>query len=78
MAKYTTLKELSEAFKSGELDESYLVFLDKGGNSISLHQTGPEEGENERYEHCRQLFKREYGEPMTELLEMVSIPCEWC
>lgn len=78
MPKYTTLSELSSAFKSGELDNTYMVIMDKGGNSMRLHQTGPEEGENERYEHCEKLFKRKYEEPLTELMKLAGIPAEWC
>lgn len=78
MPKYTTIKELSDAFKSGELDSSYSIIMDKGGNSLRLHQTGPEEGENERYEHCKKLFKWEYGSPLEELFELVGIRAEWC
>ena len=78
MAKYKTLTELSAAFKSGELDNTYMGVMDKGGNSMHLHQTGPEEGENERYERCQELFKREYDEPLTELMKLAGIPAEWC
>lgn len=76
MAKYTTIKELANAFKSGELDESYSLMVDKGGCyfHLTLHQDGDEEGEDERYEKCQELFKREYDEPLTELFEMVGIP----
>lgn len=48
--KYTTITELAAAFKSGELDSTYHLVIDKGGCSLSLRQDGPEEGENER---CR-------------------------
>lgn len=75
--KYTTITELAAAFKSGELDSTYHLVIDKGGCSLSLRQDGPEEGENERYEHCRQLFKRAYGCPLEELFELVGIPSEY-
>lgn len=86
MPKYTTIKELSDAFKSGELDSSYSIIMDKGGNSLRLRQTGPampdgpeaEEAESQRYEHCKQLFKWEYGSPLEELFELVGIRAEWC
>lgn len=78
MAKYTTIKELSEAFKSGEIDESYTVIMDKGGNSLSLSQSGDVDGENERYEKCKAIFKWEYDSPLEELFEIAGIPCEWC
>ena len=77
-AKYTTLKQLAAAFKSGELDNSYRLVLDKGGCQLHLTQLGPEEGADERYEKCQALFRREYGDPLQELLAMVGIPAEWC
>lgn len=78
MAKYTTLTELSAAFKSGELDNTYRLIIDKSGFDLTLTQDGPEETEDERYERCHQLFEREYGEPVTELLGLAGIPSEWC
>lgn len=77
-AKYTTLAELAAAFKSGELDDTYYLWMDKGGNALTLHQHGPEEGENERWEKCQKIFKWSYSEPLTELFEMAGIPAEWC
>jgi len=78
MPKYTTIKQLSDAFKSGELDNSYYLSMDKGGNALTLCQHGPEEGENERYERCQEIFKWEYDNPLDELFEMAGIPAEWC
>ena len=74
MAKYTTIKELAKAFKSGELDDSYSIMIDKGGCSLSLNQDGDEDGDDERYYKCKELFQREYGDPTSELLEMAGIP----
>lgn len=76
--KYTTLAELSAAFKSGELDSTYFVIMDKGGNSLDLCQNGPEETEDERYAHCQSIFQWEYNEPLTELMRLAGIPAEWC
>ena len=78
MPKYTTLTELAAAFKSGELDSSYRIRIDKGGNSLRLLQSGPEETEEERYDHCQELFDRPYGECVTELMQLAGIPAEWC
>ena len=78
MPKYTTLTELAAAFKSGELDRTYFVRMDKGGCLLTLEQHGPEEGENERYEKCRELFKRPFGDPMPELMTLAGLPAEWC
>ena len=77
MAKYTTLTELAQAFKSGELDKSYRVWIDKGGCQLSLDQIGPEETEDERYDHCHELFDRDYGCCIEELMKLAGIPCEW-
>ena len=74
--KYKTLAELSKAFQSGELDDSYYLMVDKGGSYLSLSQNGDEEGEDDRFEHCRELFDREYGCPVEELLELIGIPSE--
>lgn len=84
--KYTTITELAAAFKSGELDSSYHLVIDKGGCSLSLRQDGPpmedceeaEEAESRRYDHCQQLFKREYACPLEELFELIGIRAEWC
>lgn len=76
--KYTTITELAAAFKSGELDSSYHLVIDKGGCSLMLRQDGPVKGENERYEHCQKLFKRAYEYPLEELFELIGIPAEWC
>lgn len=77
-AKYTTIAQLSEAFKSGELDDSYSLVMDKGGNSLHLRQDGPEEEEDERFERCAKMFKWEYDSPLEELFKLAGIPCEWC
>lgn len=76
--KYTTITELAAAFKSGELDSSYCVLMDKGGCEISLRQSGTEEGESERYDKCREIFQRPYGCPMEELMSLAGIKAEWC
>lgn len=75
MAKYTTLTEIAEAFKSGELDETYVVTIDKGGCELSLQQSGPEEKEDELYDHCQELFDRDYGCCIEELMGLAGIPC---
>lgn len=77
-AKYATLKQLAAAFKSGELDDSYRLVMDKGGCALHLTQLGPEYGADERYDKCQALFHREYGDPLVELMAMAGIPAEWC
>ncbi len=89
MAKYTTLTELAEAFKRGELDNGYRVVIDKGGCALSLSQfkdfgysDGTEldeaaaERENEAHERCQEIFQREYGDPIEELFTLAGIPFE--
>jgi len=91
MAKYTTLTELAEAFKHGELDESYKVVIDKGGNALSLSQfkdfgysennTEAEDdvahgAEDGSYEQFHEIFDREYECCLEELFKLVGIPCE--
>lgn len=81
MPKYTTITELAEAFKSGELDASYHLVIDKGGCSLRLRQDGPpmpdSEEASQRYEHCKQLFRREYECPLDELFRIAGIPAQW-
>ena len=76
--KYTTLTELSAAFKSGELDDTYSIQIDKGGSCLSLGQVVPEDETDdeidERYERCCRLFSRAYGDPTEELLALAGIP----
>jgi len=74
MAKYTTLTELATAFRSGELDRNFSVEIDKGGAVLSLHQFGEEDTEDERYERCQQIFKREYDDCLDELFTLAGIP----
>lgn len=80
MAKYTTLKQLAEAFKSGELDrKDYFLCIDKGGNELTLHHYGAgltDEQVDAKYEECQKIFKRRYGCPVQELLSMVGINAE--
>lgn len=78
MAKYTTLRGLADAFRSGELDDSYRLIIDKGGCSLHLRQDGPEETEPQRFERCQELFKWEYGDPLTELFSLAGIPADGC
>ena len=78
MPKYETLLDLSEAFKSGELDDSYYLVLDKGGNEMHLCQEGPDGDEEEREDHCRTLWEYSDGNPIQDLLELAGIPSEWC
>jgi hypothetical protein len=74
----TTLKELVEAFKTGRLDKSYYIMIDKSGNSLTLCQLGPEETENERYEKCQRLFQWNREKCcIDELFELVGIRAEW-
>jgi len=92
MAKYTTLTELAEAFKRGELDESYKVVIDKGGCALSLRQfkdfgysennTEAEDdaaaaAEDESYERCQEIFNREFECCLEDLFKLAGIPCEW-
>lgn len=76
MAKYTTLTEIAAAFKSGALDKTYTIMIDKGGCALSLWQSGPEDTEDERYDHCCELFDREYEDCIEELMKLAGIPCE--
>ena len=87
--KYTTLTELSAAFRSGELDASYYVQVSSNGCSLTLKQRGPSDvagtycltdtdAEDARAEHCWTLFQREFESPLDELLNLVGIPAEWC
>ena len=69
---------MAEAFKSGELDDSYFLIIDKGGCSLTLYQTGPEEGVDERYDRCQEIFEWEFDNPVGDLLQMAGIPSEWC
>ncbi len=65
MAKYKNLKELSEAFKSGEL-EGWVLAIDNDSTHLSWHGGFPEgtepdtdEGadfEDEKYDEGKQLY----------------------
>ncbi len=77
--EYTTLTELSAAFKSGELDSTYHLVIDKGGQSLSLRQDGTDEDEDERFEHCESLFcVPDYEGAFEELCALAGIPAERC
>lgn len=80
--KYTTLTQLAEAFKSGELDKrEYFLLIDKGGNSLYLRRYSGELTDDEidkEHERCEQLFRREYGNPVQELLTLAGINSEHC
>lgn len=78
--KYTTLTELSKAFKSGELDDSYYLMVDKGGASLSLccsmRDGQSEEEHDDENDDLWKIFDREYGCPVEELLDLIGIPSE--
>jgi len=79
---YKNYKELSSAFKSGELDpKRYFMMLDKGGRENSLcYRPHDDESEAEadlRSEECREIFKGGDND-IEELYEALGIPCEWC
>jgi hypothetical protein len=76
--KYTTLTQLVEAIRSGAIDNRYTVVMDKSGYSLHLRYDGNDMDENEAYEHCEQLFQREYDEPLTELFQLLGVKAEWC
>lgn len=84
MAKYTTITELVAAFKSGELEsKDYFLLIDKGGSCLSLrrYSNGEEMSDEEidrEAERCEALFKREYGNPVEELLTLAGINSERC
>lgn len=81
MAKYTTLKELAAAFKSGEIDRGdYFLRIDKGGAQLRLRTYTADLTEEEvdsRNEHCEELFQRPYECPVQELLRIAGIPSEY-
>lgn len=81
-SKYKNYKELSEAFKSRELDpEKYRLILDKGGTENYLeYQAGDDEDEasaDAKQEECRKLFRGE-NTGIGELFDALDIPWEWC
>jgi hypothetical protein len=79
---YTTYKQLSEAFKCGELDKNlYFIMLDKGGTENSFCYRG-RKGESEKEfdlksEECREIFQPG-DEEIESLFEALEIPAEWC
>jgi hypothetical protein len=75
MPKYTTLKDLADAFKSGELDDSYSLLIDKGGVYLGLRQYDEKEQDSVEPEG---LFEWKVGEsPLDELFELAGIPARW-
>ena len=80
--KYTTIAQLAEAFKSGELDkDKHYLMLDKGGMDVSLSVVN-EWGDDDKYEResdkVGALCEIEYGEPIEQALTALGIPWEWC
>lgn len=84
MPKYTTYKQLSEAFRSGELGEHYYLMLDKSGcsNSLNYYDENASDEENERHqEACRDIFDfDEDGDttPIESACDALGIRHEWC
>lgn len=81
MKKYKSYKELSEAFKSGELDKNkYFLMLDKSGLENTLcwrHNPNLTDAENDKMQDKASDMWRQ-DPPIEELFEIASIPCEWC
>ena len=78
--KYTTYKELADAFKSGELDRNkYFLMLDKGGTENTLccmcDENATDEEIDRMYDEARYLFRCPELEDVFNALE---IPWEWC
>jgi hypothetical protein len=86
-AKYKNLKELADAFNSGELKNSeYYIELDKGGAMIALRAHYTETMTDADYEaacvRAKTLFASVYDgdspSPIELALEALGVPCEWC
>lgn len=79
---YKNFAELSEAFKTGELDKDrYYMMLDKGGTENCLNYRGaPGESDEEierKQEECGKIFNP--GENQIEaLFKTLGIPTENC
>lgn len=77
-AKYTTYKQLADAFASGKLTKHHYLMLDKGATENSLNYYNPEESdeENERkQDQCAYLF--DCPEIETVFADF-GIPAKWC
>ena len=81
MKKYKSYKELSEAFKSGELDPNkYYLTLDKGGTENFLSWRWDDSLTDLENEKMQDKASRMWLQdpPIEELFEAAGIPCEWC
>jgi hypothetical protein len=80
MAKYTTLTELSEAIRRKELDgRDYCLMIDKGGSDLTLcRYSHGDDDPDASADECKRIFKREYGNPVEELLKLAGINSERC
>lgn len=83
MPKYTTYKQLSEAFRSGELGEHYYLMLDKSGccNSLNYYDKNATADENEkRQEACTMIFDFDDSDgsiPIESACDALGIRYEW-
>jgi len=75
--KYKTYKELSDAFKSGELDPK-LYFLRVDNDNANLYYLGDDMDEDEADEHCHALFSDNRPIYVVEILRLAGIPSENC
>lgn len=76
MAKYSNLKELSEAFKSGELlrDEWELIV---DNDSSCLQWCGDPDLYEEKFKESDELYSGGEGQyDIIEALEALEIPCD--
>lgn len=85
--KYKTVKELAEAFKTGELDrDRYVLILDNDHSFMDDRAPRPEgitdeewqDEENKRWKFCQDLFEGNGQYDLQEALEAAGIPCESC
>ncbi len=78
MAKYNSYSELAAAFKSGELDSSYVLVLDKGCTWNTLCRNPDEslsdEENDKRQDEAMALFDGRRSP--TELFSALGIPTE--
>lgn len=77
-AKYTTYKQLGEAFASGELTKYHYLMLDKGATENCLNYYNPDgsDEENEKMQdECSELF--DCPDIETSFADL-GIPTKWC